>query len=84
MIDKLREIFSTVLKIHEKSVVNSSSPDNIESWDSLRHIHLVAALEEAFDVEFTDNEIVEMLNFEIISLTLEQKLKETNPYSNSR
>ena len=77
MINKLMEIFSTVLKIDEKSIVDSSSPDNLESWDSLRHIHLVAALEEAFDIEFTDDEIVEMLNFKIISLILEQKLDET-------
>jgi len=74
MSELLKEIFSSIMKITQSSISDNSSPDNIEIWDSLRHIHLVSALEEKFDVEFTDKEIDEMHNFRLIEIILRDKL----------
>ena len=74
MSELLKEIFSSIMKITKSSISDNSSPDNIEIWDSLRHIHLVSALEEKFDVEFTDKEIDEMHNFRLIEIILRDKL----------
>jgi len=50
-----------------------SSPDNVKNWDSLKHMNLILALEEEFDVSFSDEEIVELLSVEIIVETLKEK-----------
>ena len=43
-----------------------TSPDNIKAWDSLMQMNLVLALEEEFGVVFTEDQIVEMLNLQLI------------------
>ena len=40
--------------------------NDIEEWDSIGHMTLVAALEEEFNIKFTDDESVEMLNYSLI------------------
>jgi len=64
--DRIKSIMSTVFEIPEEQIKDNSSPDTIESWDSLKHMNLIIALEEEFEVEFTDNEIFEMMNYSLI------------------
>ena len=47
---------SDVFNIDVSLINNESSPDNIENWDSLKHMNLVIALEEEFDTEIPDEE----------------------------
>ena len=49
----------------------------MEQWDSLKHTNLIIALEEAFNISFTPDEMIEMLNFKLIKIILTQKLKTT-------
>ena len=55
-----------VFNIGVDSINNDSSPDNIENWDSLKHMNLIVALEEEFEVEFDDEEIVDSMNYALI------------------
>ena len=64
--DRMKNIMSVVFEIPEEQIKDNSSPDTIESWDSLKHMNLIIALEEEFEVEFTDNEIYEMMNYTLI------------------
>ena len=64
--DRIKNIMSAVFEIPEEQIKDNSSPDTIESWDSLKHMNLIIALEEEFEVEFTDNEILEMMNYSLI------------------
>ncbi|MBE0644915.1 MAG: acyl carrier protein [Bacteroidetes bacterium] len=59
MHQRIRLVFSKVFGIDEQLIPDGSSPDTIQGWDSLKHLNLVTALEEEFDVEFTDTEVVE-------------------------
>ena len=54
-----------------------SSPDNIESWDSLQHLNLVLALEQEFRTQFTPEEIEQLLSVELIAALVEEKVKVT-------
>ena len=74
MEEKIKKIFSEVLKIKTSKIHDKSSPDNIESWDSLKHVYLVIALEEKFKVSFSEDDIIEMLNFKLIKLIIKEKL----------
>lgn len=44
----------------------TTSPDSLPEWDSLKHISLIAALEEEFGVQFAPEEMSDMLNVDII------------------
>jgi acyl carrier protein len=70
---KLKQIIASVFKIDAASVNNDTSPDTVESWDSLNHLNLVLALEEGFDVSFTEEQTVEILNFELIKISLQEQ-----------
>jgi len=67
MEDRIKLVMSNVFDIDVNSIDNASSPDNIENWDSLKHMNLIVALEEEFDIEFDDNNIEDLLNFQLIS-----------------
>ena len=73
------KILNTMAQIFEvdRSVVNeSTSMDSLEVWDSLKHMNLVISLEETFGIQFTDQEIVELLNYKLIDSTIRSKLKQ--------
>ena len=59
--------------VAEIDITDESSPDNIESWDSLKHMNLIIALEEEFEVTFTDNEIFKMMNYASIKSIIIEK-----------
>lgn len=72
MENKIREIMAQVFNVPEVSIDSLSSPDTIESWDSLKHMNLVTALEEEFNIRFTYEQISEMLNFSLIIEVLKE------------
>ena len=57
MEERIFEIVARTLKVPRKSVTLDSSPDTIDSWDSLQHVHLILALEEEFGIQFDVDEI---------------------------
>jgi len=64
--DRIKSIMSAVLEVSTDSINYNSSPDSIESWDSLKHMNLIIALEGELNIEFTDDEIFEMMNYALI------------------
>ncbi len=54
---RIYSIVSRVLKVPLKAIDESSSPDTIETWDSLCHLQLVLALEEEYSLQFSVDEI---------------------------
>lgn len=69
---KLKEVMSRVFKVSIEMITEDASPDTIENWDSLRHMSLVLALEEEFDVGFTDDQVVEILSYKLIKIVLKE------------
>lgn len=74
MHDQVRQIMSAVFDVPLGEITDDSSPSTLAKWDSLNHMSLVTSLEEDFNVVFTDEEIGDMLNFQLIILILKQKL----------
>ena len=72
---KLKNIFSEVFNVEISVINDKSSPDNIESWDSLKHTNLIVALEESFNISFVPDEMIEMLNFGLVKIIVEEKLR---------
>ena len=70
---KLKDVLATTFNIDVNSIAEDASPDTIDSWDSLRHMNLVLALEEEFDVELTDDQVVEILSYKLIKIVLQEQ-----------
>jgi acyl carrier protein len=72
--DKIINVMSAVFNINTVSIVDTTSSDNIESWDSLGHLQLVAALEEEFDIRFEEKELIDMITYSIIKMKVIDKI----------
>ena len=74
LFERVRGILADIFNLSPDQISASSSPDNVEGWDSLQHLNLVLALEKEFDLQFTPEEIEQMLSAELIVDLLEEKL----------
>ena len=71
---KIKLIMSKVFKISLYSINEDSSPDNIESWDSLNHMDLIRSIEEEFNIEFEFFEVMDFENIGELVISIEQKM----------
>lgn len=74
MENRIKNIMAAVFEILPADINDASSSDTIDNWDSLNLMNLVVALEEEFDIEFDDQDIVEMLNFKLICEIIKEKV----------
>jgi acyl carrier protein len=67
---KLRGIMASCFNLEVSQINDESSVDDIEEWDSLKHLTLVISLEEAFNISFTMDQTVEILSLQLIKIVL--------------
>lgn len=60
--EKLNEVFRDVFDDEEIVVNDTTTSEDIEDWDSLEHINLIAAVEQEFGVKFSMGQVVTMKN----------------------
>lgn len=60
--ERLNEVFRDVFDDEEITVTDGTTADDIEEWDSLEHINLLAAVEQEFGMKFHMGQIVAMKN----------------------
>jgi acyl carrier protein len=75
MDDTLRQVMATVLGVPAEAICESSSMDSIESWDSIKHMNLVLALEEEFAVSIPDEDAANITSYALIKLVLDELTK---------
>ena len=64
--DRIINVMSSVFGVSIDNIDDNTSPDTLESWDSLNHMNLIIALEEEFLVDLSDEDIIEMINYKSI------------------
>ena len=67
---QVRQIAADVLEVPVAEVTPASSPETIAGWDSVRHLTLVLAIEEAIDLQFAPEEIEQMASIGAILATV--------------
>lgn len=73
IIERLTEVFQNVFDDDEIEIGRDTTADDIEDWDSLEHINLIAAVEREFGVKFTMKEVSTMKNVgEMIDIITER------------
>jgi acyl carrier protein len=63
---RAQEVIAAVFNLSASEVGPQTSMDTVEKWDSLQQLTLVVALEEEFEIQFTDEETVTLVNFPLI------------------
>jgi acyl carrier protein len=71
--ERVRGIAADVLEVKRSVLTGDSSPETVDTWDSVRHLNLVLALEETFGFELTPEEMDEMKNIGRIAGIVETK-----------
>lgn len=70
----LNEVFQDVFDDEDIVVVDTTTAEDIDDWDSLEHINLIVAVEKKFGIKFTMPEITALKNVgEMVNLILEKK-----------
>jgi len=70
--NKLRQVLADVFGVDVGSINETASVDTISAWDSLKHLNLVLALEEQFNIALTEEQTVEILSYPLIKVVLEE------------
>lgn len=73
MSGKVEELLAEVLQVPAVKINNDLAMKDLEVWDSLKHIELIVALEQGFDIQLTFDEIVAMQSVEKIKQVLAEK-----------
>jgi acyl carrier protein len=72
---KILEVMSSVFEVETSMLNEDSSIDNIENWDSIRHLNLILALEEEFKITIPDQEVGDLVNYKLIELIINEQSK---------
>lgn len=72
MKERIIELVSCIMEVPAESLTADSSPANVESWDSLKHMNLVLALEEEFGIRLNDERIMKMVSVGAIVETISE------------
>jgi acyl carrier protein len=60
---RLRQILSDVLDIDPEQISDAFSRDDESGWDSMAHLRLITAVEQAFGIKLTMKEIEEIRSY---------------------
>ena len=71
---KLSEVFNEILDIREFKL--SLTMDDVQEWDSLKHIQLLSGIEDAFGIEIQFEDAIEMISVESIISKIKKYIAE--------
>jgi acyl carrier protein len=72
--DQVLGVVSDVFAVPISMINANSSPETIETWDSMTHLNLVLALEEKFNFHLTPEEMESMRSLGQIAALCEAKI----------
>lgn len=70
---KLNQIFCEVYSVEESALNEDFVNTNVDTWDSIHQLSMVAAIEEAYDLMMDAEDILEMTSYENVKKLLTSK-----------
>lgn len=70
--DKLKRVMSQILGIEPDLINEDASTDTLTAWTSLRHMNLVLALEEAFNVQIPDEDAANITSWPLVKIVMSE------------
>lgn len=75
IVERLEGIFKDILGDDDIQLMESTNAQDIEGWNSLNHISILAAVQDEFTITFDMDEIMKMNHVGDIVRAIEDKLK---------
>lgn len=70
---KVESLLAEVLQLPAAQITDDLAMADVEAWDSLKHMEMIVALETAFDLQLTFDEIVAMRSVREIKRVLGER-----------
>ena len=74
MEEEIKKIFKDILNIDDSKFNDELSQDNCMSWDSLNHLKIVTSLEKQFNIKFSVDDTLAMVNVKIVKERLKKRI----------
>ena len=58
ILKRVEDIFREELEIEDLELNDETTAEDVDGWDSLSHVQLVAVMEDDFGIEFSSREIL--------------------------
>ena len=75
MLKELASIFEEVFDMEDMQITEETNSDNIEDWNSLNHLTLIGEIEQAFNIKFSMQEMLEIKSVKKILNIIEKEKK---------
>ncbi len=60
--EQVRAVIAEILEIPVESLDYDAEMDQIEQWDSIHNVSILAALEDKFDVMFPEDDLFDLIS----------------------
>lgn len=75
MEQNIKKIMAKVLEIDIVKISKGLLPEDVDNWDSLRHLMLIVEFEKEFEIKFTDDELISLIDYNSICEIISKKQK---------
>jgi acyl carrier protein len=72
--NKIKLVMSTVFEVSIDLIDEDCSIDSLDNWDSIGQLNLILALEDELGISIPDEEVVNMVNYKLIKLIVNELL----------
>jgi acyl carrier protein len=72
---RILTVMGTVFEMDTTDIPENATPKVVKNWDSLKHMNLILALEDEFQLRFSDDEITDLLDLPTIILIISEKVE---------
>lgn len=73
-LEKVIEIVATTCDVDKSEVTENSTVGDFPAWDSVGHLSILTNVEEAFDISFEPEEMMEIEDVKDIVEAVEEKI----------
>ena len=73
--DEIKELMAGILEVAEAEIADDTEVGDIESWDSLNHLKIIATLETKYNIHFSPDDLFNIENFGDIVATTQRLTK---------
>lgn len=73
--DRVKKVMAAVLSVDIETIGDDSSVDDMEAWDSLRHINLIIALEQEFGISLPDEEVASLTSVRLLTMAISDEVR---------
>ena len=71
---RIKQVMADVFDMPAETILENVSQDNLEGWYSLKHLDLVVALEEEFEITIPVEEVGNLISFKLIVVIIKELL----------